>query len=121
MNVFAQASPPVVAFVHGASVASLFAVARLGHQRLRGVVERLGQHRIDPLRVVQREAADLARVGREVRARRLRRAEQRLHGGVVLGVGQAADARRQQHRAARHDDALPFVHVPLQAWLQPPQ
>ena len=35
----------------------------------------------------------------------MRRSEQRLDGGVVLGVGHAPDARRQQHRAARHADA----------------
>ena len=64
-----------------------------------------GQDGIDPLRVVQREAgATLARVGRELRARRLRRPEQRLHGGVVLGVREAAHAGRQQRRAARRDE-----------------
>ena len=38
-------------------------------------------------------------------ARRLRRPQQHLHGGVVFGVGHPAHARRQQRRSARRDRA----------------
>jgi len=81
--------------------------ARFRHHRLGRVVQRLGHDRVDPLRVVEGEAAALPRIGREVvrRARRHRGSQQRLHRGVVLGVGHAPDAGRQQHRAPRHGEA----------------
>ena len=84
----------------------LVVAARLGHQRLRGVVERLRHDGVDALRVVAAcsRRAGASRAGTFVLGV-IRGAEQRLHRGVVLGVGHAPDARRQQHRAARHADA----------------
>ena len=95
--------------------------ARLRHQRLRCVVERLGQHRIDPLPVVQGVAADLARIG----------------GKLVLGVwvvpssacteaSYSAFVIRRMLGGSRGVPPgmlvhTPLLQLPLQGWLQPPQ
>ena len=70
---------------------------RLASQRLCGDLELIGEHAVDALIGVDREAA-LPAVGREFEARLHARPEQRGHGAIVFGVRQAADTGRDLRR-----------------------